>query len=118
MGVCPLQWSYCCVKNWSPVNHCSIHCHLHSIVSHTLNYYRVYISSSEFSLFSGSHFADLFQAYSEDMSVKESVVGDVMRQNDRDILTVYLLCWLHHPYITTECSDKLEALLVDCGLRT
>ena len=52
------------------------------------------------------------------MSVKESVVGDVMRQNDRDILTVYLLCWLHHPYITTECSDKLEALLVDCGLRT
>ena len=52
------------------------------------------------------------------MCVKESVVGDLTRQKDRDVLTVYLLCWLHQPYITTQCSDKLEALLMDSGLRT
>jgi hypothetical protein len=66
----------------------------------------------------GSYFVDLFRAYSEDMCVKESVVGDLTIQNDRDTLTVYLLCWLHQPYITPQCSDKLEALLIDSGLRT
>ena len=65
-----------------------------------------------------SYFADLFEAYSQDMCVKESMVGDITRQNDRDILTVYLLCWLHQPYITTQCTEKLEALLIDSGLRT
>ena len=51
------------------------------------------------------------------MCAKESMVNDIMKQNDRDILTVYLLCWLHQPYINHKCSDKLEALLIDSGLR-
>ena len=69
-------------------------------------------------LTAGSYFSDLFQAYSQDMCVKESVVGDITKQNDRDVLTVYLMCWLHQPYITSQCTDKLEALLMDSGLRT
>jgi len=66
----------------------------------------------------GSYFSDLFQAYSQDLSVKESIVEDLMRQRDRDTLTVYLSCWLHQPYISPQCGDKLEALRLDTGLRT
>ena len=44
-------------------------------------------------------------------------MSDLLMQNDRDTLTVYLSCWLHQPYLGEKTSDKLEILLMETGLR-
>lgn len=107
------QLSWCYVKVSIPNSLYSTHYQLQPMVScaGTNNMHDVTVIPA------GSYFTDLFRAYSEDMCAKESMVNDIMKQNDRDILTVYLLCWLHQPYINNQCRDKLEVLLVDSGLR-
>ena len=59
----------------------------------------------------GEYSQDIFQAYSQELSVKESIIGDMLRQTDRDTLTVYLSCWLHQPYLDNE-SQNVTALSV------
>ena len=66
----------------------------------------------------GEYSQDIFQAYSQELSVKESIIGGMLRQTDRDTLTVYLSCWLYQPYLDSHSSDRLEAMLVECGLQT
>jgi len=78
--------------------------------------HQIYLSSSTvFAI--GLYSQEIFQAYSQELSVKESLISDILRQNDRDTLTVYLSCWLHQPYIDIHSNDKLEAMLLECGLR-
>ena len=66
----------------------------------------------------GHYSQDIFLAYSQELSLKQSIVDDFLIQTDRDTLTVYLSCWLHQPYIDTQSTDKLEAMLMGCELRT
>ena len=78
--------------------------------------YQIYLSlSTVFAI--GLYSQEIFQAYSQELSVKESLISDILRQNDCDTLTVYLSCWLHQPYIDIHSNDKLEAMLLECGLR-
>ena len=65
----------------------------------------------------GTYAEQIFQVYSQEMSLRESIVGDILQQKERDTLTVYLSCWLHQPYISSESNDQLEAMLMECGLR-
>ena len=66
----------------------------------------------------GTYSEEVYCAYSQEMSVKEDIIRDLLGQPDRDVLTVYLSCWLHEPYLTDHVNECLEALLIDCGLRS
>ena len=57
------------------------------------------------------------RVYSQEMTLRENILSDILKQKDRDTLTVYLSCWLHQPYINSESSVHLEAMLTECGLR-
>ena len=70
-----------------------------------------------FLVYPGTYAEEIFQVYSQEMALRESIAGDILQQKERDTLTVYLSCWLHQPYISTESSDHLEAMLIECGLR-
>lgn len=80
---------------------------LTSFLSHAHSYHYYAAAYSE----------QLFLAYSQEMSMRESIVGDLFTQTNRDTLTIYLSCWLHEPYITHTVNEHLEAMLFDCGLR-
>ena len=64
-----------------------------------------------------AHADDIFQAYSEELFIRQRMVEDVLVQSNRDTLTVYLSCWLHQPCLTDQVQDKLESLLIETGLR-
>ena len=66
----------------------------------------------------GAYAEELYQAYSEELSLRQSIIGDILRQTNRDTLTVYLSCWLHQPYIKDYITDQLEAMVIECSLRT
>lgn len=66
----------------------------------------------------GVYSEELYLAYSQEMSLRESIIGDLLSQSDRDTLTVYLSCWIHEPHITTSVNDHLEAMLFECSLRS
>ena len=72
----------------------------------------------QFIFTTGVYSEEIYSTYSHELSLRESIVGDIMKQKDRDTLTVYLSCWLHEPYIGTETTDHLEAMLIECDLRT
>jgi len=65
----------------------------------------------------GVYSEELYLAYSQELSLRESIIGDLLSQKNRDTLTVYLSCWVHEPYITSGVNDHLEAMLFDCSLR-
>lgn len=65
----------------------------------------------------GSYFEAVYSAYSQEASLRENITTDILKQTDRDTLTVYLSCWLHEPYVGYEAKEKLEALLTESGLR-
>ena len=60
---------------------------------------------------------ELFQAYSEELSLKEEIVKDILKQDNRDTLMVYLSCWLHQPFLSSDLTDKLKGILVAAGLQ-
>ena len=56
--------------------------------------------------------------YSQELSLKRSIVSDLLRgQNKRDTLKAYLSCWIHQPYLSSQIGDQLESLLIETGLR-
>ena len=65
----------------------------------------------------GSHFEVVYKAYCQEISLREKILGDMIQQSCRDTVTMYLSCWLHEPYIGAECTESLEALLIDTNLR-
>lgn len=69
-------------------------------------------------LSAGVYSEEIYLAYSEELSLRESIMADLLSQRDRDTLTVYLSCWLHEPHITSTVSEHLEAMLFECGLRS
>lgn len=56
-------------------------------------------------------------AYSEELCLKEFMFADFLVQKNRDVLTVYLSCWLHEPCLNSLVVDKVEALVTEAGLR-
>ncbi len=60
---------------------------------------------------------EVFMAYSEEMSLKEEILADILVQKNQDTLAVYLSCWLHQPFLSPNFTVKLEALLTEVGLR-
>ena len=60
-----------------------------------------------------SHSEDIFQAYSEELSMRQAILKDILGA-DRDLVTVYLSLWLHQS-IPDSIHDKLDCLLIDCG---
>ena len=67
--------------------------------------------------FPGTYAEEIFQAYSQEMTLRENIVKDILQQTERDTLTVYLSCWLHQPYVSRDINDRLEAMLIECSLR-
>ena len=55
---------------------------------------------------------DISQAYCEELQLKQSILEDILRQTNRDTLTVYLSCWLHEPCLTETVKEKLETLII------
>ncbi len=66
----------------------------------------------------GSYAEELYLAYSDEMSLRERILADLVSQEDRDTLTGHLICWIHQPYITDTVSAHLDAMLIECGLRS
>lgn len=65
-----------------------------------------------------SYAEELYTAYSQELSLKQSILGDILQQSNRDTLTVYLSCWLHQPFVDSNAEDKLEALVIEARLRS
>ena len=61
----------------------------------------------------GTYAEEVFQVYSQEMTLRESIVGDILQRTERDTLTMYLSCWLHQPYISRDSNDHLEAMLIE-----
>ena len=60
----------------------------------------------------------MFLDHSQELSLKRSIVTDMLRgQRNRETLRTYLSCWIHQPYLSSHTGDQLEALLIETGLR-
>ena len=76
-----------------------------------LGWYHVYNIVSYFCC-TAQNAEDIFQAYCEELQLKQSILEDLLHQTNSDTLTVYLSCWLHEPCLTDTVKDKLQTLIL------
>ncbi|XP_056148980.1 cyclin-dependent kinase 2-interacting protein [Lampris incognitus] len=68
-----------------------------------------------------AHFVEvsrfLFDAYSQELSVKKTILHELAHTETSDLSMTFLSCWLYQPYIPPQLRLTLEALLLETGHR-
>ncbi|XP_053290084.1 cyclin-dependent kinase 2-interacting protein isoform X1 [Pleuronectes platessa] len=59
----------------------------------------------------------LWEAFSQELKLKQAVLQEVAHTTDPDLDMVFLSCWLHQPYTPPQTRQNLEALLLETGHR-
>ncbi|XP_069392365.1 cyclin-dependent kinase 2-interacting protein isoform X2 [Paralichthys olivaceus] len=59
----------------------------------------------------------LWEAFSQELKLKQAVLQEVAHTTDPDLDMVFLSCWLHQPYTPPQTKQTLEALLLETGHR-
>ncbi|XP_035023355.1 cyclin-dependent kinase 2-interacting protein [Hippoglossus stenolepis] len=59
----------------------------------------------------------LWEAFSQELKLKQAVLQEVAHTTDPDLDMVFLSCWLHQPYTPPQTRQTLEALLLETGHR-
>ncbi|KAM3870931.1 cyclin-dependent kinase 2-interacting protein [Diretmus argenteus] len=59
----------------------------------------------------------LFDAYSQELRLKQTILQELAHTVTSDLCMVYLSCWLYQPYIHHQMRLTLEALLLETGHR-
>lgn len=59
----------------------------------------------------------LWEAFSQELRLKQVVLQEVAHTTDPDLDMVFLSCWLHQPYAPPHTRQTLEALLLETGHR-
>ncbi|KAG5855885.1 cyclin-dependent kinase 2-interacting protein isoform X1 [Anguilla rostrata] len=59
----------------------------------------------------------LLRSYTEELALKEVIVGEIAHTCRSDLALVYLSCWLYQPYLEQSSTVQLESLLLETGHR-
>ena len=59
----------------------------------------------------------LWEAFSQELKLKQAVLQELAHTTDPDLDMVFLSCWLHQPYSPPQTRQTLEALLLETGHR-
>ncbi|XP_062503102.1 cyclin-dependent kinase 2-interacting protein-like [Corticium candelabrum] len=62
-------------------------------------------------------FEQLYDIYTHELAVKETIIGAIPDEQNRDTLTLYISTWLHEPYIDESSIILLESMLIETGLK-
>ncbi|XP_054469971.1 cyclin-dependent kinase 2-interacting protein [Anoplopoma fimbria] len=58
----------------------------------------------------------MFQdSFSQELKLKQTILQELAHTSTSDLCMVYLSCWLHQPFITSQTRLTLEALLLETG---
>ncbi|KAK2826855.1 hypothetical protein Q5P01_021069 [Channa striata] len=70
-------------------------------------------NTKQFELTSGF----LLDTFSQELKLKQTILQELAHAATSDLCMVYLSCWLHQPFISTQTRLTLEALLLETGHR-
>lgn len=68
-------------------------------------------------LVSGQSSCVLYEAFSQELKLKQTILQELAHTVTSDLCMVYLSCWLHQPFIPPQVRLTLESVLLETGHR-
>lgn len=68
-------------------------------------------------LVSGQSSGVLYEAFSQELKLKQTILQELAHTVTSDLCMVYLSCWLHQPFIPPQVRLTLESVLLETGHR-
>ncbi|KAG7238049.1 hypothetical protein INR49_031403, partial [Caranx melampygus] len=68
-------------------------------------------------LISGQSSGVLYEAFSQELKLKQTILQELAHTVTSDLCMVYLSCWLHQPFIPPQVRLTLESVLLETGHR-
>ena len=95
-----------------------IHDYFENEQNHNLTASKVLFHPLIFSFFPPGVVSEkLLSMYSKELVLKEKLIPEFIRTEDRETLMLYISLWLHEPYLEDSHKLLLESMLIEAELK-